>query len=181
MFPACVLQSEPFNGQGSLPSGGAGGYNAFTQAAVSGVGHTHTQLSNNTQKCTHEDGLFLFNGILWRFEVLNTRHCCHFSARSGWSDAWVSKFTDGRESNASNDTWDIHTSIPVSRTGHKTPVPSTRYQTQHQQPAALDRWDCKHTSGSTLYYKTRYLKCVYIQSSPVNSFLKCHVNKNCVL
>ena len=39
-FPVCVLQSEPFNGQGSLPSGGAGGYNAFTQAAVSGVGHT---------------------------------------------------------------------------------------------------------------------------------------------
>lgn len=30
------MQSEPFNGQGSLPSGG---YNAFTQAAVSGVGH----------------------------------------------------------------------------------------------------------------------------------------------
>lgn len=34
------LKSEPFNGQGSLPGGGAGGYNAFTQAAVSGVGHT---------------------------------------------------------------------------------------------------------------------------------------------
>lgn len=33
------LKSEPFNGQGSLPGGGAGGYNAFTQAAVSGVGH----------------------------------------------------------------------------------------------------------------------------------------------
>uniref|UniRef100_H2VEH3 Zinc finger MIZ-type containing 2 n=1 Tax=Takifugu rubripes TaxID=31033 RepID=H2VEH3_TAKRU len=28
----------PFNGQGSLPGGGAGGYNAFTQAAVSGPG-----------------------------------------------------------------------------------------------------------------------------------------------
>lgn len=34
------LKSEPFNGQGSLPGGGAGGYSAFTQAAVSGVGHT---------------------------------------------------------------------------------------------------------------------------------------------
>ncbi|XP_010772517.1 zinc finger MIZ domain-containing protein 2 [Notothenia coriiceps] len=31
-------ESEPFNGQGSLPSGGAGGYNAFTQAAVNGPG-----------------------------------------------------------------------------------------------------------------------------------------------
>uniref|UniRef100_A0A096MDK1 Zinc finger MIZ-type containing 2 n=1 Tax=Poecilia formosa TaxID=48698 RepID=A0A096MDK1_POEFO len=30
--------SEPFNGQGSLPSGAAGGYNAFTQAAVNGPG-----------------------------------------------------------------------------------------------------------------------------------------------
>uniref|UniRef100_A0A8C3A9X7 SP-RING-type domain-containing protein n=1 Tax=Cyclopterus lumpus TaxID=8103 RepID=A0A8C3A9X7_CYCLU len=28
----------PFNGQGGLPSGGAGGYNAFTQAAVNGPG-----------------------------------------------------------------------------------------------------------------------------------------------
>lgn len=37
LFPVCVLQSEPFSGQGSLPSGGAGGYNAFTQAAVNGV------------------------------------------------------------------------------------------------------------------------------------------------
>lgn len=43
MFLVCDLQSEPFNGQGSLPSGGAGGYNAFTQAAVSGVGHAHSQ------------------------------------------------------------------------------------------------------------------------------------------
>lgn len=34
------MQSEPFNGQGSLPSGG---YNAFTQAAVSGVGHARRQ------------------------------------------------------------------------------------------------------------------------------------------
>lgn len=31
------LQSEPFNGQGGLPPGGVGGYNAFTQAAVNGV------------------------------------------------------------------------------------------------------------------------------------------------
>uniref|UniRef100_A0A3Q1I7M2 SP-RING-type domain-containing protein n=1 Tax=Anabas testudineus TaxID=64144 RepID=A0A3Q1I7M2_ANATE len=30
--------SGPFNGQGNLSSGGAGGYNAFTQAAVSGPG-----------------------------------------------------------------------------------------------------------------------------------------------
>ncbi|KAA8579208.1 hypothetical protein FQN60_000030, partial [Etheostoma spectabile] len=29
---------EPFNGQGGLPPGGAGGYNAFTQAAVNGPG-----------------------------------------------------------------------------------------------------------------------------------------------
>lgn len=44
MFAVCVLQSEPFNGQGSLPSGGAGGYNAFTQAAVNGVSHGRTWL-----------------------------------------------------------------------------------------------------------------------------------------
>nr|XP_046231777.1 zinc finger MIZ domain-containing protein 2 isoform X3 [Scatophagus argus] len=36
--PPQYYKSEPFNGQGSLPSGGAGGYNAFTQAAVSGPG-----------------------------------------------------------------------------------------------------------------------------------------------
>lgn len=45
LFFLSVLQSEPFNGQGSIPSGGAGGYNAFTQAAVSGVSHTWTHLS----------------------------------------------------------------------------------------------------------------------------------------
>lgn len=38
----CVLQSEPFNGQGGLGSGGTGGYNAFTQAAVSGVSRAGT-------------------------------------------------------------------------------------------------------------------------------------------
>ena len=43
----CVLQSEPFNGQGSLPAGAAGGYNAFTQAAVNGVSHGRTQSLNN--------------------------------------------------------------------------------------------------------------------------------------
>ncbi|XP_033978923.1 zinc finger MIZ domain-containing protein 2 isoform X2 [Trematomus bernacchii] len=36
--PPQYYKSEPFNGQGSLPSGGAGGYNAFTQAAVNGPG-----------------------------------------------------------------------------------------------------------------------------------------------
>ncbi|XP_056874941.1 zinc finger MIZ domain-containing protein 2 isoform X1 [Takifugu flavidus] len=36
--PPQYYKSEPFNGQGSLPGGGAGGYNAFTQAAVSGPG-----------------------------------------------------------------------------------------------------------------------------------------------
>uniref|UniRef100_A0A3B4Y2U5 Zinc finger MIZ-type containing 2 n=1 Tax=Seriola lalandi dorsalis TaxID=1841481 RepID=A0A3B4Y2U5_SERLL len=36
--PAQFPPGAPFNGQGSLPSGGAGGYNAFTQAAVSGPG-----------------------------------------------------------------------------------------------------------------------------------------------
>nr|XP_040053281.1 zinc finger MIZ domain-containing protein 2-like isoform X2 [Gasterosteus aculeatus aculeatus] len=36
--PPQYYKPEPFNGQGSLPSGGGGGYNAFTQAAVSGPG-----------------------------------------------------------------------------------------------------------------------------------------------
>nr|XP_019937962.1 PREDICTED: zinc finger MIZ domain-containing protein 2 isoform X1 [Paralichthys olivaceus] len=36
--PPQYYKSEPFNGQGSLPTGGAGGYNAFTQAAVNGPG-----------------------------------------------------------------------------------------------------------------------------------------------
>ncbi|KAF3849203.1 hypothetical protein F7725_015700 [Dissostichus mawsoni] len=36
--PPQYYKSEPFNGQGNLPSGGAGGYNAFTQAAVNGPG-----------------------------------------------------------------------------------------------------------------------------------------------
>ncbi|XP_026210026.1 zinc finger MIZ domain-containing protein 2 isoform X4 [Anabas testudineus] len=36
--PLQYYKSEPFNGQGNLSSGGAGGYNAFTQAAVSGPG-----------------------------------------------------------------------------------------------------------------------------------------------
>ncbi|XP_078127133.1 zinc finger MIZ domain-containing protein 2 isoform X1 [Sander vitreus] len=36
--PPQYYKSEPFNGQGSLPPGGAGGYNAFTQAAVNGPG-----------------------------------------------------------------------------------------------------------------------------------------------
>ncbi|CAG05354.1 unnamed protein product, partial [Tetraodon nigroviridis] len=36
--PPQYYKSEPFNGQGSLPGGGAGGYSAFTQAAVSGPG-----------------------------------------------------------------------------------------------------------------------------------------------
>ncbi|KAI3362465.1 hypothetical protein L3Q82_012756 [Scortum barcoo] len=36
--PPQYYKSEPFNGQGGLPSGGPGGYNAFTQAAVSGPG-----------------------------------------------------------------------------------------------------------------------------------------------
>uniref|UniRef100_H3D7R3 Zinc finger MIZ-type containing 2 n=1 Tax=Tetraodon nigroviridis TaxID=99883 RepID=H3D7R3_TETNG len=36
--PQYYKKSEPFNGQGSLPGGGAGGYSAFTQAAVSGPG-----------------------------------------------------------------------------------------------------------------------------------------------
>ncbi|XP_035996483.1 zinc finger MIZ domain-containing protein 2 isoform X1 [Fundulus heteroclitus] len=36
--PSQFYKSEPFNGQGSLPSGAAGGYNAFTQAAVNGPG-----------------------------------------------------------------------------------------------------------------------------------------------
>ncbi|KAM3873719.1 zinc finger MIZ domain-containing protein 2-like [Diretmus argenteus] len=36
--PSQYYKSEPFNGQGNLPSGGAGGYNAFTQAAVNGPG-----------------------------------------------------------------------------------------------------------------------------------------------
>ncbi|XP_065821371.1 zinc finger MIZ domain-containing protein 2 isoform X1 [Labrus bergylta] len=36
--PPQYYKSEPFNGQGGLPSAGAGGYNAFTQAAVSGPG-----------------------------------------------------------------------------------------------------------------------------------------------
>ncbi|XP_053267225.1 zinc finger MIZ domain-containing protein 2 isoform X4 [Pleuronectes platessa] len=36
--PPQYYKSEPFNGQGSLPTGGAGGYNAFTQAAVNGQG-----------------------------------------------------------------------------------------------------------------------------------------------
>ncbi|XP_067114718.1 zinc finger MIZ domain-containing protein 2 isoform X1 [Osmerus mordax] len=36
--PAQYFKTEPFNGQGSLPPGGVGGYNAFTQAAVNGPG-----------------------------------------------------------------------------------------------------------------------------------------------
>ncbi|XP_056287903.1 zinc finger MIZ domain-containing protein 2 [Pseudoliparis swirei] len=36
--PPQYYKSEPFNGQGSLPSGGPGGYNTFTQAAASGPG-----------------------------------------------------------------------------------------------------------------------------------------------
>ncbi|KAM4634984.1 zinc finger MIZ domain-containing protein 2 isoform 3-T3 [Polymixia lowei] len=36
--PSQYYKSEPFNSQGSLPPGGAGGYNAFTQAAVNGPG-----------------------------------------------------------------------------------------------------------------------------------------------
>ncbi|KAK1883892.1 Zinc finger MIZ domain containing protein 2, partial [Dissostichus eleginoides] len=39
--PPQYYKSEPFNGQGNLPSGGAGGYNAFTQAAVNGPGRGH--------------------------------------------------------------------------------------------------------------------------------------------
>ncbi|XP_063333838.1 zinc finger MIZ domain-containing protein 2 isoform X1 [Pelmatolapia mariae] len=34
--PPQYYKSEPFNGQGSMASGGPGGYNAFTQAAVNG-------------------------------------------------------------------------------------------------------------------------------------------------
>lgn len=117
------LKSEPFNGQGSLPGGG-GGYNAFTQAAVSGVGH------NAQHTC-----------LLWLnsySDVLNT--CGHrFSARPRRSDVRVSQFTNGRESNTADDTWDIHASLPVPRPGHKTTLPATRHQTQHHQPTALDR------------------------------------------
>ncbi|KAM6902988.1 zinc finger MIZ domain-containing protein 2 [Xenentodon cancila] len=36
--PPQYYKSEPFNGQGGLPPGGAGGYNAFTQAAVNAPG-----------------------------------------------------------------------------------------------------------------------------------------------
>uniref|UniRef100_A0A1A8F6R6 Zinc finger, MIZ-type containing 2 n=2 Tax=Nothobranchius korthausae TaxID=1143690 RepID=A0A1A8F6R6_9TELE len=36
--PPQYYKSEPFNGQGSLPSAAPGGYNAFTQAAVNGPG-----------------------------------------------------------------------------------------------------------------------------------------------
>ncbi|XP_068429913.1 zinc finger MIZ domain-containing protein 2 isoform X4 [Clinocottus analis] len=36
--PPQYYKSEPFNGQGGLPSAGPGGYNAFTQAAVNGPG-----------------------------------------------------------------------------------------------------------------------------------------------
>lgn len=48
--PVCLVQSEPFNGQGTMPSGG---YNAFTQAAVSGVGLASRQPCEIKKKIKH--------------------------------------------------------------------------------------------------------------------------------
>lgn len=104
-------------------------------AGSSERGRFYTSHATNASQV---DGLLLLNERLRGYKVVNTWRR-HFSARPGRTDAWISQLADGGESNTSNDTWDLHTSLPVPRPGHKTPIPSTRDQTQYQQPTGLHR------------------------------------------
>lgn len=110
-FVVCGLQSEPFNGQGSLPSGAAGGYNAFTQAAVNGVSpvNTHFFLSLNQRaqidsaECMKKT--FSSETFVEKFVVLKTCSGSRYSARSRWSDARIPQLPNGRESYPAHDSW----------------------------------------------------------------------------